>query len=113
MSVLEEYQIELAEEPAKHAYFDKSSSGQIFQFSVVVSGFWLLNPSGSTAATGSLADGNDGTGNPDLPLYIAANGLITPSFGSRGVLFLNGVYLNVTAGEFKGSILYRRVWRRR
>jgi hypothetical protein len=109
MSTLEEYQIELSEEPAHHAYFDKSSSGQIFQFSVVVLGFWMLNPSGSTAATGSIADGNDGTGNPDLPVYLAANTLITPSFGSRGVRFLNGVYLNITAGEIKGSILYRRV----
>jgi hypothetical protein len=109
VSDVSEFSIAVEESPSAHFYFDKSASGVLFQFSVVLLGAWILNPSGSTAATGSLSDGADGSGNPDLPMYLAANGLITPSFGSRGTLFMNGIYLNVTAGEFRGSLTYRRV----
>lgn len=107
-----ELDLEVHEDPCLHVYFDSTGAKTVLQFAVVLHGLILINPSGSVAAVMSIYDGADTSGNPDFPYGLASSESISDNYGPRGVLFRNGVTVNVTAGEVKGSLLYRRYWGR-
>ena len=112
LTTAQEFEIEVSEDPVRHQYFDATGSISLVRFSIILYGWILANPSGSVAAVMNFYDGNDTTGNPDFPITLASSESISDYWGDRGILCLNGLYGNVTAGEVKGSILYRRVHKR-
>lgn len=59
---------------------------------------------GSDAAAVQVLDGVDDAGDLLACEAIAADGSITRWFGPGGIGFLNGCYINVTAGELTGAV---------
>ena len=105
-----EVDFEIEEHCAHYRAFDLSAAAaQLLGYSCDVYGWSLKNLSSSAVATIDIYDSADGTGIPVFPIVIAANGVSAEWFGPNGVRFNNAVYANVTAGEIKGSILFRHV----
>lgn len=69
-------------------------------------GWSLKNVSGSATAAIDIYDSTGAQGTPVFPIDFAANETNREWFGDRGILFQSGIYLNVTSGEVKGSILF-------
>jgi len=110
---LQEFELEVREDPAHYIYFDLNATGKMLtNFAVVMCGWSIRNISSTTLATLDVYDGTDATGNPLFPINLSANETSREWFLPGGVLMLDGVYVNVTAQEVKGSIFYRRHWGR-
>lgn len=103
-----EFELEVRSDPVHYVTFDLNGAGTpLLAFSVVLYGWALRNVSGSTLATLDIYDNNSVAGIPVFPINLAANETSREWFGDRGLMFLNGLYVNVTAQEVKGSIFYR------
>lgn len=108
MSIAPEFELEVTQDPAHYIAFDLNGAGKaLASFSVVVFGWAIRNMSASTLATADLYDGADTSGTLLLPWALASNAFDVKWFGPNGVWFKNGLYVNVTAQEIKGSIFYR------
>lgn len=105
---LAEVEVEVTEEPAHWQNFDLNATGKMmFNFSVVLFGWSIRNISTTTEALLDIYDGTDTSGVVVFPVNLAGNET-NREFWNRGVLMRNGVYVNVTAQEVKGSLFYRR-----
>lgn len=106
--MMPELDIEVREEPAEYVYFDLNGAGAaVVQFALIVYGWSMRNVSATTEATLDAYDGTDATGKIVFPVNLSGNETNREWF-NRGVLMRNGLYVNVTAQEVKGSIFYRR-----
>ena len=106
--MMPELDIEVREEPAHPVYFDLNGAGTaVFSFAVIVYGWSIRNVSTTTEANLDVYDGTDTTGHIIFPVNLAGNETSREWF-NRGVEFKNGLYLNVTAQEVKGSIFFRK-----
>jgi hypothetical protein len=105
-----ELDLEVHEDPAHYVYFDRNGTGGILMgFSIRLMGYCLKNPSGAATAALDFYDGTDTTSaQPLFPITFAASESITDWFGPNGILLYNGIYVNVTSGEVKGSVFYRK-----
>lgn len=104
-----ELDLEVHEEPAHYIAFDLSGAGKMLtNYAIVLYGWALKNPSGASTAAADIYDNTDGTGTAIIPLTFATSESIGDWFGPGGILLKNGVYVNVTSGEVKGSLFYRR-----
>jgi len=104
-----EFELEVREDPAHYASFNLSSAGKAeFGFAVVLHGWALANTSPAASTEIDLYDGTDTSGTVLFPVTLAANESSREWFGDRGVLFRNGLYLNVASGGVKGCVFYRR-----
>ena len=76
--------------------------------SEVLAGFALqATPAGGDALV-ILRDGTDGTGVELVPVSIRAGSRAVQAFDGRGPSFVDGVYIDVVAGEISGAIFLRR-----
>ena len=104
----QELDLEVHSDPACYVTFDLSAAGKaIFAFSAVVFGWSMRNVSTTTEATLDIYDGTDTTGISLFGINLAGNQTGRDWFGDRGILFRNGLYINVTAQEVKGAVFYR------
>ena len=104
-----ELDLEVHEDPVHYVYLDLNATGRlVFSFAVVLHGWSLANPASGATAAANLYDGTDTTGQPIFPLSFADSESVGDWFGDRGILLKNGLYVNVTSGEVKGAIFYRR-----
>jgi hypothetical protein len=100
--------LEVSEQPAHWVAFDLNGAGKLVcGFSVIMLGWSLRNQSSSTLAALDIYDGADTSGQSVFPLNLAANEASVMWLGPNGVWFKNALYVNVTAQEVKGSILFR------
>lgn len=108
MSLGAEVDIEVHEDPAHWRYFDITAGLVLLGHAAIVYGYSLKNPSGAATAAIDIYDATDAVSAQQVfTLTFAASESLGDSWGSRGILFKNGVYANVTSGEVKGSIFYR------
>lgn len=106
--MMPELDLEVREEPAHPVYLDLNGAGTaIFTFALIVYGWSLRNVSSGTAAALDVYDGTDTTGKIVFPINLAGNETNREWF-NRGVLLKNGLYVNVTSQEVRGSIFYRK-----
>ena len=104
-----ELDLEVHEDPAHYAAFDLNATGKvIFGFAVRLLGWSMENQSSSTLAHADIYDGTDTSGTALFAINLAGNQSGRDWFGPGGILFKNGLYLNVTAQEVKGAVFYRR-----
>jgi hypothetical protein len=103
-------EIEPTGHPAEVAVIPSTTAGRLVTgFAARVFGWCLQNTSSSTAAAVSIYDGADSNGRLVFPLSLAANEVAVVWLGDRGVHFMNGVYVNVTAQGVQGSLFYRHL----
>jgi len=104
-----EVEIELREEPAYPVTFNlNATSGTVVAYACVVFGWSMKNASGTTLATLDVYDGTDHSGTSLFPINLAANQSGRDWFGPNGILFRNGVHINVTAQQVSGAVFIRR-----
>jgi len=104
-----ELDLDVIDEPADHIEFDLNGTGKaITNFAIILYGWSMYNVSTTTLATVNVYDGTDTSGSIVFPINLAANQSGRDWFGPGGIWFRNGLYLNVTAQEIKGSVFYRR-----
>ena len=107
MSTLELAVAELAYPPARHSQFDLSSaSQQLGVFPVLFMGWSFKNASSSATATLTIYDATGAGGAGEFPVQLAADESSREWFGPMGVLFQSGIFVDVTAGQVKGSVFY-------
>jgi hypothetical protein len=105
-------QVELAVflQPAHHTEFVLSSAGKtIAGFSVRLMGWTAAETSGSAGCEIDIYDGVDTTGSIVVPIKLASGQSSTDWYGPNGTLFKNGVYVNLSSGQAKGSIFFNHV----
>lgn len=113
MSDLGTLDIEVHEDPAELYVLQSLAAGKLVAaFSSRFFGWCLQNTSSSTLASLNIYDGADTNGRLIFPINLAANEVSVVSFGSHGLHFKNGIYVNVTAQTVQGSIFYRRIKQR-
>lgn len=101
------FELEVREDPAEYITFDLSGAGRaLASFGLTVYGWSLRNVSTTTEAFLDIYDGTDASGIVIFPVNLAGNETSREWF-NRGVDFKNGLYVNVTAQEVKGSLFYR------
>lgn len=104
-----EIDLEVHEEPVHWVNFDLNGTGKMmFNFSARICGWSIKNLSATTLAVMDIYDGTDTSGVVVFPVTLQSNESSREWFYPGGIVFHNGLYLNVTAQEIKGSILYRR-----
>ena len=104
-----EFEIEVTEDPAKHIDFDVNATSKVLvNYSVRFFGYALRNMSTSAEARLDLYDGADTTGPSVFPINLGGDETTRDWFGPNGILFKNGVTINVTVGEVKGAIFTRK-----
>jgi len=104
-----EFELETREDPVFYETFDLNGNGKMLaNFSVLFCGWSLRNLSASTLATLDIYDGTDASGTSIFPVTLQSNESSREWFYPGGVLFKNGIYVNVTAQEVKGAVLFRR-----
>jgi hypothetical protein len=104
-----ELELEVISEPAWPITFDLNGAGlMLANYAVVLFGWAVRNVSSGTEAKFDIYDGTDASGVPVFPVNLAGNETNREWFGPNGVRFRNGVYVNVTAQEVKGSVIVRR-----
>lgn len=107
---ISEFELEVRSDPAHWVNFDLNGVGKmLLGFSVVLLGWGIRNLSSSTLATLDIYDGADTSGVVVFPITLQSNESSREWFYPGGVLFKNAVYVNVTAQEVKGSLLYRHI----
>lgn len=107
---IQEFELEVREDPAHWVNFDLNGVGsKLLGFSVRLVGWSIRNMSSTTLATLDIYDGADTSGAVVFPITLQSNESSREWFYPGGVLMKNAVYVNVTAQEVKGSLLYRHV----
>ena len=102
-------ELEVHNEPAHYVAFNLNATGAaVLGFAAVVLGWSMKNASGTTLAALDIYDGTDHTGTSLFPIQLAANQTGRDWFGPNGILFRNGLYINVTAQQVSGAVFYRR-----
>jgi hypothetical protein len=96
--------------PAHHTEFALNAAGKtVAGFSVRLMGWTAAETSGSAACEIDLYDGVDTTGSIVVPIKLASGQSSTDWYGPNGTLFKNGVFVNLSAGQAKGSIFFNHV----
>jgi hypothetical protein len=101
--------LEVREEPARHSEWNLSAGAvTVLDMAVILKGWSATETSGSAGAAVDIYDEASHTGVPVLPVRLAAGESAEAWYGPDGILFKNGVHLNVSAGAARGSVFYRR-----
>lgn len=73
----------------------------------LIMGWWLLETTGSAAATAELFDGQDTTGQSAVVISLSS-GQSTRDWNSPdGIICYRGVFLNVISGSVRGGVWLR------
>ena len=105
-----DFEIEVREEPAHPVTFDLNAAGAaLVSFACIVYGWSMRNASSSTLASLDVYDGTDHSGTSLFPINLAANQSGRDWFGPGGILFKNGLYINVTAQHVTGAVFIRHI----
>jgi hypothetical protein len=93
--------------PADYLQFDQtvSAAGPI-SFPVKVMGWAIRNPSSTALAEVDFFDGTDASGTVVIPVTLDWNESSRETWCPNGIRFKNGLFINVTAGEVRGSVFW-------
>lgn len=108
--MVEVVELEVYLKPAHHTDWTLNASGKIVAgFSVRLMGWSAAETSGGAACTINIYDGVDTTGTITMPIKLASGQSSTDWYGPNGILFKNGVYVNLASGQAAGSIYFVHV----
>jgi hypothetical protein len=103
-----EVELEVHERPALHTeWIVSAGSYTVCGFSVVLYGWTATETTGSAAASVDIYDNSDHAGYPVLPVRLAQGESAEAWYGDCGILFKDGVHVNVSSGAARGSIFFR------
>ena len=81
-----------------------TASASLISGRVLVFGYAVAETTGSATAALRLRDGTASSGTRILPIHLAANESVRDWFGPNGIVYQQGIYVEVVSGAIEGSI---------
>lgn len=81
-----------------------TASAQIVNGRVLVMGYAVAETTGSATAALRLRDGTTSAGTRILPIHLAINESVRDWFGPNGIVYEQGIFVEVVSGAIEGSI---------